>query len=123
MGLFGKIKEGASKAADLAKETVEITKLNTQISSKKREIDKSFNRIGEIIFNAYLINELPSVEQQVATVCQEIVNNRHEIRQLEIKIKEAKNEKQCVCGKTIALEAKFCPTCGHKFDEPVDSFN
>jgi hypothetical protein len=32
MGFFDKIKEGAGKAADLAKETVEVTLLNTQIS-------------------------------------------------------------------------------------------
>jgi uncharacterized membrane-anchored protein YhcB (DUF1043 family) len=121
MGFFGKIKEGASKAADLAKETVEISKLNTQISTKKREIDKNHSRIGELIFNAYLINELPSVEQQVATICQDIVNNQQEIRLLETKIKEAKNEKDCVCGKTITLQAKFCPTCGHKFDVDVES--
>jgi DNA repair exonuclease SbcCD ATPase subunit len=121
MGFFGKIKEGASKAADLAKETVEISKLNTQISTKKREIDKSHSRIGELIFNAYLINQLPSVEQQVSTICQEIVNYQQEIRLLEIKIKEAKNEKVCVCGKTIELQAKFCPTCGHKFVEDSES--
>jgi uncharacterized membrane-anchored protein YhcB (DUF1043 family) len=121
MGIFGKIKEGASKAADLAKETVEVNKLNSQISTKKREIDKHHNRIGELIFDAYLINDIPSVEQQVTTICQEIVNNQQEIRLLEIKIKEVKNEKDCICGKTIALQAKFCPTCGHKFEEDVES--
>jgi Zn finger protein HypA/HybF involved in hydrogenase expression len=121
MGFFGKIKEGANKAADLAKETVEISKLNTQISTKKREIDKSYSRIGEVIFNAYLINELASAEQQMITICEEIVSNQQEIRQLEIKIKEAKNEKDCVCGKTITLQAKFCPTCGHKFELDAES--
>jgi hypothetical protein len=122
MGLFGKIKEGASKAAEFTKETVEISKLNTQISTKKREIDKIYNRMGELVFNAYLINDLPSAEQQVTTFCQEIVNNQQEIRQIEIKIKEAKNEKDCVCGKTVVLQAKFCAVCGHKFEEDVDSF-
>jgi predicted nucleic acid-binding Zn-ribbon protein len=116
MGFFDKLKEGAGKAADLAKETVEITKLNTQISSKKREIDKCHTRIGELIFNAFSIHDISSAEDQVTAICQDIAILQQEIRQLELKIKEVKNEKYCVCGKTIALNAKFCPTCGHKFE-------
>jgi hypothetical protein len=115
MGFFDKIKEGAGKAADLAKETVEVTRLNTQISSKKREIEKNHYRIGELIFNAFQLNDLAAVEDQVTTICQEISALLTDIQQLELKIKEVKNEKNCVCGKTIALNAKFCPSCGHKF--------
>jgi chromosome segregation ATPase len=115
MGFFDKIKEGASKAADLAKETVEVTRLNTQVSSKKREIEKNHSRIGELIFNAFLVSNLTTVEDQVTIICQEIATLQQEIQNLELKIKEVKNEKPCVCGKTISLNAKFCPSCGHKF--------
>jgi chromosome segregation ATPase len=120
MGFFNKIKEGAGKAADLAKETVEVTRLNAQISSKKREIDKNHNRIGELIFGAFQINDLATVEDQVTTICQDIVSLQQDIQSLELKIKEVKNEKNCVCGKTIALQAKFCPSCGHKFVVDVE---
>jgi chromosome segregation ATPase len=120
MGFFDKIKEGAGKAADLAKETVEITRLNTQISTKKREIDKSHSRIGELISSAFQINDLASVEEQVAILCQDIVSLQQDIQNIESKIKEVKNEKACVCGKTIAFNAKFCPSCGHKFTLEVE---
>ncbi|QGQ97854.1 hypothetical protein EHS13_24665 [Paenibacillus psychroresistens] len=115
MGFFNKLKEGAGKAADLAKETVEVTRLNTQISAKKREIEKSHNRIGELIFSAFQQNDLSVAEGQVTTVCQEIVTLQHDILLLELKIKEVRNEKSCVCGKTITFNAKFCPSCGHQF--------
>jgi rRNA maturation endonuclease Nob1 len=115
MGFFNKLKEGAGKAADLAKETVEVTRLNTQISAKKREIEKNHNRIGELIFSAFQMNDLTIAEGPVTTVCQEIVTLQHDILLLELKIQEVKNEKSCVCGKTIALNAKFCPSCGHQF--------
>jgi hypothetical protein len=115
MGFFNKLKEGAGKAADLAKETVEVTRLNTQISSKKREIEKSHSRIGELISSAFQMNDLSVAEGQVTTICQEIVTLQHDILLLELKIKEVKNEKICVCGKTIAFNAKFCPSCGYKF--------
>lgn len=115
MGFFDKIKESAGKAADLAKDTVEITKLNTQISTKKREIDKNHSRIGELIFRAFQINDLASVEDQVTSLCQDIVTLQLNIQNLEVRIKQVKNEKACICGKTIALNALFCPSCGHKF--------
>jgi chromosome segregation ATPase len=120
MGFFDKLKEGAGKAADLAKDTVEITRIHSQISSKKKEIEKNHYRIGESIFDAYLNHEITSVEEHVTVICQEIVTLQQEIRQLELKIKEVKNEKYCVCGKTIALHAKFCPTCGHKFEDVAE---
>jgi rRNA maturation endonuclease Nob1 len=120
MGFFDKIKEGAGKAADLAKETVEITRLNTQISSKNRDIEKKHSRIGELIFSAFQINDLATVEDQVTAICQDIATLLNEIQQLELKIKEVKNEKNCICGKTIALNAKFCPSCGHKFASEME---
>jgi hypothetical protein len=116
MGIFGKIKEGASKAADLAKETVEVNRLNGQISSKKKEIEKSHSRIGEIVYAAYLASDLTTAEEDIALICKEIENSLADIRQLEIKILEAKNEKYCTCGKILAIDTKFCPACGHKFE-------
>ncbi|MEX2461667.1 MAG: zinc-ribbon domain-containing protein [Paenibacillaceae bacterium] len=115
MGFFNKIKEGAGKAADLAKETVEITRLNTQITAKRKEIDKNNNRIGELIFSAFQKNDMDAVESQVTTICQDIAMLQQDIQNLDLKIQEVKNEKNCVCGKTIALHAKFCPSCGHPF--------
>jgi hypothetical protein len=66
MGFFNKLKEGAGKAADLAKQTVEVTRLNTQISSKKREIEKNHSRIGKK--TAYAGKQLPLMRNFVQAV-------------------------------------------------------
>jgi rubrerythrin len=116
MGIFGKIKEGASKAADLAKETVEVTRLNGQISGKKKDIEKNHYRIGELAYHAYLDADLTTAEEDIVLICKEIENSLAEIHQLELKILEAKNEKLCACGKLLAIDIKFCPACGHKFE-------
>jgi NADH pyrophosphatase NudC (nudix superfamily) len=123
MGIFGKIKEGASKAADLAKETVEVNRLNGQISGKKKDIDKNHYRIGELVYNAYLASDLTTAEEDIALICKEIENSLADIRQFELKILEAKSEKYCTCGKLLAIDTKFCPACGHKFEviEGVES--
>jgi rRNA maturation endonuclease Nob1 len=119
MGFLDKLKEGATKAADKAKETVEVTRLNTQISGKKRDIERSYAKIGETVFQAYADGDLSAAEPEIQTLSQDIIGWQKEIAALEQKIKEVKNEKDCVCGKVVPLDAKFCQGCGHKFEEPV----
>ncbi|WP_409344049.1 zinc ribbon domain-containing protein [Paenibacillus sp. MBLB4367] len=119
MGFLDKLKEGASKAADKAKETVEITRLNTQISSKKRDVERNFSKMGEAVFQAYLAGDLSTAEGSISEISQEIIGWQKEITALELKIKEVKNEKDCVCGKVVPIEAKFCQGCGHKFEDAV----
>jgi rRNA maturation endonuclease Nob1 len=119
MGFLDKLKEGATKAADKAKETVEVTRLNTQISGKKRDIERGYAKIGETVFQAYADGDLSAAEPEIQTLSQDIIGWQKEIAALEQKIKEVKNEKDCVCGKVVPLDAKFCQGCGHKFEEPV----
>ncbi|WP_442601522.1 zinc ribbon domain-containing protein [Paenibacillus sp. KN14-4R] len=115
MSFFGKVKEGAAKAAEKAKETVELTRLSAQISSKKKEIDKLNQSIGETVFQAYLSEDFLSSEPSVIALCRQITDVNQEITALEQKIKELKNEKDCVCGASLPVDTNFCPTCGYKF--------
>lgn len=121
MSFLDKLKEGASKAADKAKDTVEITKLNTQISSKRKEIEKLYNHIGEIVFQAYTAKDFMAAQPEIEQNCSLVVDLHQEIDGLEQRIKIVKNEKDCVCGHVVALDIRFCPKCGHKFEteEPV----
>lgn len=116
MGFLDKLKEGASKAADMAKETVEVTRLNAQISSKKREMEKKTNQIGEVTLTAFLNNSLDSIEHGVKDLCLDMESLRKDVDQLDIKIREVRNEKDCPCGKTLSLQTKFCSACGHNFE-------
>lgn len=119
MGFLDKLKEGASKAADKAKETVEITRLNNQISGKKKDIERGYAKIGETVFQAYVAGDLSVAEPEIQTISQDIISMQKDISALELKIKETRNEKDCVCGKVVPLEAKFCQGCGHKFEDAV----
>lgn len=122
-GFFDKLKQGASKVTDKAQQTVEITRISTQISLKKKEMDKRITLIGEAVFNAYCQDTLLQQESLIGQISEEIVMIQNEILSLELKIKEIKNEKNCMCGKVMPLESKFCPSCGNKFDEPTTSLD
>ncbi|MFC5452066.1 zinc ribbon domain-containing protein [Paenibacillus aestuarii] len=119
MTFFGKMRESAAKAAEKAKETVEITRLSAQISLKKKEIERLQQHIGESVYQAYVAGDFASSEASVVALCEQIGEKLQEISSIEHKVKEIKNEKVCVCGAELSADTKFCPSCGHKFEPPI----
>ncbi len=124
MSFFKKITDSVSKgvttATEKAQQTVEITKLNNQISGKRKDIDKLYAVIGEAVYDAYLSNDLFAAEAQLTPKCEEISAIREEIAVLDARIKAIRNEKDCPsCGKRVSEETRFCPSCGHAFPPPV----
>lgn len=117
MSFFDKMKQGASDVAKKAQQTVEITKLKTQISLKEREIEKTCTYIGEAVFRSYANGDWKLAGQDIDSYCEHITGLRRDIRAIEAKVKAVRNEKECSCGKIVPLEVKFCPTCGHAFDD------
>ncbi|MFC4599233.1 zinc-ribbon domain-containing protein [Cohnella hongkongensis] len=124
MSFFKKITDTVSKgvttATEKAQQTVEITKLNNQISGKRKDIDKLYAEIGEAVYEAFLAKELGEAEEKVTPKCEEISAIREEIAVLDARIKAIRNEKDCEsCGKRVPEETRFCPSCGHPFPAPV----
>jgi RNA polymerase subunit RPABC4/transcription elongation factor Spt4 len=112
------VSKGVSTATEKAQQTVEMTRLNGQISSKRKEIDKLFANIGAHVYEAYLAHDLSKAEATVIPECEEITAIRGGIAILEDRIRTIRNEKECVCGKRVPFDTRFCPSCGHPFPEP-----
>jgi RNA polymerase subunit RPABC4/transcription elongation factor Spt4 len=117
MSFFEKMKQGASDAAKKAQQTMEITKLRTQISSKEKEIEKTFSQIGESVYRAHSEGNWKKAEPDITAYFQHIEGIQQDIHGIELKIKEAKHEKVCQCGKVVAREVRFCSVCGYQFEE------
>ncbi|MFC4302685.1 zinc-ribbon domain-containing protein [Cohnella boryungensis] len=122
MSFFKKITDSVSKgvttATEKAQQTVEITKLNSQISGKRKEIDKLYAMIGESVYEGFLAHDLSTAEAKVMPRCEEISRIQEEIVALDARIKSIRNEKDCVCGKRVSEDTRFCPSCGHPFPAP-----
>lgn len=119
MSFLDKFKKGVAEAGTLAKVTVEVNRLKLQISNKKKEIQEHYLRIGEAVFQ---IRQEAESEDKLAAIdewCSQILGIQAEIKELELKINELSNEKTCGCGKVLPLDAKFCVSCGHKFEEVI----
>lgn len=119
MSFFDKMKQGASGAAKKAQQTVEVTKLRSQISSKEKEMDKLYARIGESIYRAFSAGDVALSETEVMEYCDLLHGLDQEIDRVEEKIRNIKFEKTCSCGSISSVGVKFCPDCGKRFpDEP-----
>lgn len=122
MSIFRKITEtvskGVSTATEKAQQTVEITRLHSQMSGKRKEIERLYATMGEAVFDAYLAKDLSLAESKVFPACEQIVAIRQEIEALEDRVMQIRNEKECECGKKAPFDARFCASCGHPFPEP-----
>lgn len=117
--LFDKFKKGVSDASNKAKTIVDVNKIKMQVSQKEKEIEVEYKGIGEIVFNAFKNDNSENIDELIQDKCNIILAKQEEIRQLNQKIGELNNEKECVCGRLVPIDTKFCPSCGHKFEEEV----
>ncbi|WP_239613783.1 double zinc ribbon domain-containing protein [Cohnella mopanensis] len=113
------VSKGVSTATEKAQQTVEITRLNAQISGKRKEIDKLFASIGESVYEGYQAHDLSLAQSKVIPKCEEITAIHVEIAALNDRIKSIRNEKDCVCGKRLPEDTRFCPACGNRFPDPI----
>ncbi|MHB0882688.1 zinc-ribbon domain-containing protein [Paenibacillus sp. SEL1] len=117
MKLIQRIKEGANRATEKAQHAVEISKINSQITTIQQEMDVHFLRMGQIFYEGYRASDMSVAETemtQLSTACDEL---QDEIDELRSRIAELKNAHLCTCGAVVPLDANFCPKCGRKLNE------
>lgn len=90
---FGKkVSKAAQAAAKKSGELVEITKLNANISAQEDSIKKCYIKMGEMCFEKFRGNQLQ--DNELLTVCNEIVGYQEKITELRGKIDEIKAQGQ-----------------------------
>ena len=112
----------AAVAADKAKDTAELAKINMAIAGEQREMDKNYRAIGEWYVSEYSGEVPPAVKDLLDAV----MTSKAKIAELEAS-KPAKDEpaesaaaqsvnKTCpICG--AVSDSKFCPQCGAPMGE------
>ena len=111
-----KAKDLAGTATEMAKAAIDTAKMNMEILSEQREIEKNYRAIGEWFVSEFQ-GEVPDAVKDVVAA---VNASKERIAQLEAS-KPQKDEpavdesevtfKVCpVCG--AASDSKFCPHCG-----------
>ncbi|WP_150272130.1 zinc ribbon domain-containing protein [Paenibacillus tepidiphilus] len=119
MDFLQRIKNGASRVSEKAQSSVEVGKLNSQISDIEHEMDMQFLKMGKLFYEGYRNRDLSLAEGQMVELSRSCLKLQEEIDALRFKIAELKNERLCKCGHVASLDANFCPKCGRKLEEPA----
>ncbi|WP_310831220.1 zinc ribbon domain-containing protein [Paenibacillus pedocola] len=119
MNILQRIKDGASRVSEKAQSSVEIGKLNGHISDIEREMELEFMKMGKLFYDGYRARDLSVAEGKMVELSKLCLKHQEQIDELRFKIAELKNERLCVCGNVVALDANFCPKCGHRLEAPA----
>ncbi|WP_176706084.1 zinc ribbon domain-containing protein [Paenibacillus hemerocallicola] len=117
------LREGASRAADKAQRTVEVTRTSAQIAGKRKQIRNVMRQIGASVYEAYKNGDFTASGPEVVRLSAQIEEMEREIGNLELELQRLNREKTCSCGKVVPYNARFCPDCGKRFETAPETIN
>ena len=85
-----KLGDAAEATVSKANELVEVTKLNAQIASEEKQINKLYAEIGKIVFE----HDKEDPNEAIADQCSQIIVAQENIEYLKRKIEEAKTTRE-----------------------------
>ena len=120
MNFLQRLKDGANKASEKAQGVVEINKLNSQISEIEHRRSSYYTEMGRVFYEGYRSQDMSIAEKEMVELAKACDSLQGEIDELRRRVAVLKNERLCQCGRTVALDANFCPYCGSRIEsEPV----
>ena len=129
MAFMDKIKAAAGAVGDKTNEMIEVTKLNSKISTENAGISDKKTQIGELIFGRFTSGE--TFDPEVSGLCEEIQAHLASVEALQKEIvavkagvtkaapaaSETPSGPVCpACGAINAPGVRFCGSCGGKLE-------
>jgi len=124
--IFGKLKSGAGKVAQEAKEAAQVKKIELDIGGLKKQIETQYHQLGEMTYQSSINNtplnpESANIIAKVTNLFEQIRLKEEEIKKISAEIGEPQapsatsQKKVCTnCGKENDPNVKFCSECGTK---------
>lgn len=116
MNFLQRLKDGANKATEKAQNAVEVNKLNGQISDIEHKKTSYYTEMGRVFYEGYRSKDMTVAEKEMVNLAKSCDALQEQMDELRSRIAILKNERLCQCGRTVALDANFCPYCGNKLD-------
>lgn len=135
-GFLDKIAAGVNKGLTTvganSKALVEKTKVNTAIGSLEKQRSKTFQKLGQAVFDTYQATGSVDTDEKLLNLVEEInrcnaaIAKQHEQlrlieeemkRTLEASVTIPQGKSTCHCGYNNAPGYKFCAACGQATEE------
>ncbi len=115
MAFFDKVKQGFDAASKKTSEMIESQKLNSSIRGEKEAIEAVFLQVGKASFEKFAATGTGS--EEYLGFFQTVLAHQAKIAELEVKLDEIKNVKDCPnCHTENPREVLFCSKCGYRFE-------
>ena len=106
------LSSAAQQAVDKTSSFFESQKMNVQIQTAQREIDKIYQKIGAAIFSESKAEGFTASEA-VQALLDEVAEKEDKIAVLKKGIARMRGQKICTeCGSAIDADHAYCPKCG-----------
>ena len=117
--ILGRLKSRAQKIAHEADRTVDIKRIEMQISSIRKEIESQYQILGQMTYDSSIKKEPEN--QGAAGIIAKVTELKQQIVAKEDEIKNIKGEKENikeeqVVSQTAVPGKKFCTNCGKEND-------
>ena len=125
MGFFDELSKKANGALQTAKEKTnkissEMT-VKSQISDKSAKLGMLYNEIGREVFSNSL-KDIYEITDVIREKLKEVNTVNSDINRLNAELLTIRGIKTCTaCGGQIPVGSEFCPKCGKKTNEVVES--
>jgi len=109
--LKGKAKTVYGTASKMTSEAVDIGKVRYQIKQTQWEIEKTYAKIGAVVYESKKGGE--NLDDVIALAIAEVDAYNEKLEDLEKRLRSHKRVCKCpACGKENDIEASFCSRCG-----------
>lgn len=106
-----KLSDAGQGVAQQTKNFAEVTRLNSTISDKEKQITQLYQSIGQAYYQSHQDDAVPEFQAET----EQIKNLLVEIAQHQEEIKQIKGIEKCPnCGADVPVQAAFCNSCGTK---------
>lgn len=125
MGFFDNL---SKKATETYKNTTDKTskmaremKLKSYINENKNKINRIYVEIGKKVYEKHVEGNVSEIEEYIKPEIEQIEQTARKIENMNTEIRALNNLKLCKsCSAEIDLNARFCPKCGVKQEEPEE---
>ena len=110
------ITKTGNEVSQKAKGTAEIAKLKNKIMTSENAVKAVYAEIGKYVYE----NLREDAPEEIAEKMAKIDALLEEVAKCNAEINKLKGVQKCEgCGKEVAADYAFCPSCGTKMPEPV----
>lgn len=115
---IGNVKVAAEDIGKKANDYVEISKLLLERSTMKSDIQKSYAKIGELVYT----DKNEGKNSDIIDMYIEELNSLNErLKEINLQIAKLRNKSICLkCGAENEAGAIFCSRCGASFEDEED---